>query len=482
MSQVRPPRPASDPVASPAAGQRRPARWISRLALVLALVTVFTAGVAVGHSPRSSTGGGAQGDAAFADQPGYQTLEDTWNIVHSDYVDYANVDENDVFWGASAGLVDGLGDTGHSRFLNPKEAKKFFDATSGKLVGIGVQIRSTGTEIVFTGVIDGGPAADAGIQRGDVVLALNGTDVTGLELDALDPYLDGVAGHGVSVQVYRPTTKETLTFDLVQRAIDIEPVSWTMLPDHVALVRLSQFSEGSAADLRAALAASQAAGATGLVFDLRDNGGGIVEEARLIASQFLPEGTVVFRENYADGTTQEYRTDGGGVALDVPLVVLVNRNSASAAEMVAAAIGEAGRAEVVGQTTFGTGTVLYPQPLDDGSYVVIGFGLWQTPDGQVIWHKGLVPDEEVLLDYGALPFIPGDDRSISDGELAAAGDTQVDAALDDLTGADGGTPEASPYPKGTAAGGSRGSVPPAGSEADRGPAYALEPELAGHVR
>jgi carboxyl-terminal processing protease len=459
--------------------RRRLARGISRLAFALTVVAAFAAGVMTGHSPITFSGGASQTGTAFSEQPGYQTLEDTWNVVSSEYVDFGNVDPIEVFRGASAGLVDGLGDTGHSRFLTPDQAKDFFAASNGELIGIGVQIRTTGQEIVFGGVIDGGPAADAGVQRGDVVLALNGDDVTGLPLDELDKYFDGIDGSPISVEIYRPTTGKTLTFDLVQRKVEVKPVSWTMLPDHIALVRLSAFTKGSANDLRAAIGETAAAGAVGLVFDLRDNGGGLVEEARLIASQFLPEGTLIFREKDADGTVKEYLTDGGGLALNVPLVVLVNRNTASAAEIIAAALSDAGRAEVVGQTTFGTGTILYPQPLDDGSYVVIGFGLWQPPAGEVIWREGFKPDQEVLLDYGRLPFIPGDGPTTSSQQLDAAGDSQVDAALLDLTQPDGGTPEASDKPNATPPFGSDGASHRI-SGAVAGPqAYALEMGLVG---
>ncbi len=456
--------------------------WISRFALVLALVTVFSAGVVAGRSPSVSTGGASQSEEAFADQDGYQTLEDTWDLVSSQYVDFANVDPDDLFWGASSGLVDGLGDTGHSRFLNPTQAIDFIESTQGQLIGIGVQIQSTGTNIFFSGVIDGGPAQEAGIQRGDVLLRLNGDDVTGLELDALDPYLDGVAGHALQMEVYRPTTEETLSFDLVQREITIDPVSWTMLPDDVALIRLSSFSDGSADALRAAIQESLDAGATSIAFDLRDNGGGIVEEARQIASQFLPEDTVIFRERYADGSSEEYVTDGGGLALDIPMVVLVNRFSASASEIVASALSETGRAEVIGQTTFGTGTILYPQQLDDDSLLVLGYGLWETPDGNVVWKKGLVPDDEVLLSYGTLPLIPGDDPEIDEQELVAADDAQVDAAVDDLTGTPSGTPEASADKGSTPEPGAIRSLPGVGPTADSGPALAVEPDLIGLTR
>ena len=467
----------------------RPVRrfqWISRIALALALLTVFTAGLVVGRSPMTSTGGASQSKGELSDQPGYDTFQETWDRVNTQYVDINQVAPEDLMWGASAGLVDGLGDTGHSRFLDPKDAIDFIESIQGELIGIGVQLRLTENGIYFPGIIAGGPADEAGVKRGDVLLTLDGDDVTGLELNDLDMYLDGVDGSKVTMEIYRPVTDETLSFDLVQRPIEIDPVTWTMLPNDVALIRLSTFSDGSADAFRATILESLDAGATGIVFDLRDNGGGIVEEARQIASQFLPEGTVIFRENYSDGTSKEYLADAGGVALDIPLVVLINRFSASSSEFVASALSESGRASLIGQTTFGTGTILSPQQLDDGSLLVLGTGLWETPDGVVVWHTGLDPDQEVRLDYGILPLIPGNDASLTDADLALADDTQVDAALGDLAGELGGTPEASPEaspdldstPVAQSAANAPSDSPPVGPLE----ALAIEPDLVGSYR
>lgn len=423
-------------------------RVAGRLAIVGALATAFAGGLAVAPATQQRGGGAGQSSDDLGDQPGYETLSQTWDIVSDGYVDFENVDEDDLFWGASSGLVDGLGDEGHTRFLDPDEASDFADATAGRLVGVGVQIRANGDEIVFSGVIDGGPAEEAGIQRGDVVLALNGDDVTGLTLDDIDPYFTGVEDDPITIRIYRPTTEETLTFDLVQREIVIDPVSWTMLPGDVALIRLSTFSDGSADRMIEALGESADAGAVGVILDLRDNGGGLVEEARRIVSQFLPGGEVVLRERYADGTSDEYETDDDGVALEVPLTVLTNRNTASAAEFTATALRDNDRATIIGQTTFGTGTILIPTPLDDGSYILLGVGLWESPDGDIAWRVGVEPDVEVLLSYGALPFIPSGAATVSDSDLAGADDAQIAAALDVLAGrpvAGPATPEATPF-------------------------------------
>lgn len=460
----------------------RHARWISRLALVLVLVTVFSAGLLTGRAPEITGGGAGQAGNDLANQEGYEIFEDTWEVVSERYVDFGNVEQNELFWGASTGLVDALGDEGHSRFLDPEQAVDFLAASQGELIGIGVEIRSLGNEVFFSSVIKGGPAQEAGIQSRDVVLSINGDDVTGLPIEALDEYLDGVEGTAIQMEIYRPSTDETLSFEMVQRLIKIDPVTWTMLPNQVAMIRLSTFSRDSAAALEATIAESLAAGASRIIFDLRDNGGGFVEEARLVASQFLPGDTVIFRERYADGSSKEYMTDGGGLAVDIPLVVLVNRFSASASEIVASALSETGRAGVIGQTTFGTGTILYPERLDDESLVVIGVGLWETPAGVVVWREGFVPDQEVLLDYGALPFVPGDDPNILASELSMADDSQVSAALARLDPKAGGTPEASPDLSSTPVSAVEPETAGRAPEAVTGDPMAVEPDLTGLIR
>lgn len=428
-------------------GSRRK-RWFARLSLVLVLVTVFSGGLTIGRIPQHSNGGGARPSGDFASQPDYQIVEDTWDVVRSQYVDIDNVNPDDIVYGASGGLVDGLGDTGHSRFLDPKQAKNFIDSIQGSRVGVGIQIGANGDQLIVDGVVDGGPADKAGVRRGDVMTRVNGDDVTGLTLDELDPYFDGIQGHKIDLEVYRPTTKETRTFHMVQTEIDVPTVAWSMLPDDVAMIRISEFDQGTGDDFRAAVQDATGAGATAILLDLRDNPGGLVDELINVASEFLPKGTTVYEEKDSKGKVTDYPTKDGGIALDTPLTVLVNRGSASAAEILAAGLRDNHRAEIIGQTTFGTGTVLIPTPLKDGSLVVIGSYLWMSPDGTVAWHVGVKPDDEVLLPYGVLSLQAEDGKTYDQQDIDTSQDDQVEAGLEVLTGGGEATPAATPaHPK-----------------------------------
>jgi carboxyl-terminal processing protease len=179
---------------------------------------------------------------------------------------------------------------------------------------------------------------------------------------------------------------------MVRADVAVAPVSWTLVPGtRTALIRFDQFSQGSADDLKAVLEEVRTAGADRIVLDLRGNPGGYVNEADAVASQFLKSG-VVFIERAADGHETTHAVTSGGLATDLPMVVLVDGSTASSAEIVSGALQDAGRAQIVGVKTFGTGTVLGEFPLSDGSALRVGTVEWLTPDGRQIWHQGITPD------------------------------------------------------------------------------------------
>jgi carboxyl-terminal processing protease len=196
-----------------------------------------------------------------------------------------------------------------------------------------------------------------------------------------------------------------------------------------AVLRLEQFSSGATPKLKAALEELKSAGADRLIFDLRGDPGGYVNEAVAIASQFIASGNVYIERN-AQGQEKATPVTPGGLAVDLPLVVLVDQGTASAAEIVSGAIQDAGRALVVGEKTFGTGTVLGEFPLSDGSALRIGTVEWLTPKGRVIWHAGIAPDVVVARPAGVAPVVPDDLRSMSAADLKALKDPQLKKALE----------------------------------------------------
>jgi carboxyl-terminal processing protease len=194
-------------------------------------------------------------------------------------------------------------------------------------------------------------------------------------------------------------------------------------------VRVAAFSGGVAADLRLALEGAREAGATAIILDLRNDAGGLLGEAVTSASQFLGEGNVVLRRD-AEGQETPMAVESGGVALDLPVVILVNGGTASAAEIVAGALQDAGRGVVVGTQTFGTGTVLRQFALSDGSALWLATEEWLTPKGRTIWHQGLTPDQVVELPDGTAPLTPKNLDEMTAAEVAASGDAQLLRALD----------------------------------------------------
>ena len=378
----------------------------------------------------------ADADSTLTDAPEFAILEQTWDLIQNDYVALDDVEQADLFYGAAAGMVDALGDTGHSTFLDPKEAESFNQSTEGEFVGIGIQLDYQTGRPVIAFAIDGSPAMEAGLKSKDVIIAVDDIETEGLSPDAVQDLLLGEEGEPVTLTILRPSTGETLEFNLIRRRIEITAVTWAMLPDNVALIRISQFSTGVTNELKSAIRAAKRAGVESIILDLRNNPGGLVFEAIGVASQFLSEGHTIYLYEEKDQEPRPVKTVSGGLATDVPMVALINRGSASAAEITAGALSDNDRAELVGQTTFGTGTVLTPFPLDDGSIVLLGTALWLEPDGDQIWKQGVEPDAEVILPDNGEQIRPSQDTDISSSELQASTDSQLQAAFEVITGGD----------------------------------------------
>jgi carboxyl-terminal processing protease len=263
---------------------------------------------------------------------------------------------------------------------------------------------------VVVSAYPGSPAADAGIGAGDRFLRVNGQDVSSLPLTDLGQLLNGPKGSDVRLTVLQPD--DTVIERTVRREeVRIPAVTWAPLEGtSIWHIHISGFSEWTADELDQALAAARDGGATGIVLDLRDNPGGLLNEAVGVVSRFVPEGTVLI-ERDRGGNESKVEVDKGHMVTDLPLVVLVNGGSASSSEVVTAALLYHERATAVGTTTFGTGTVLRTYGLSDGSALVLGVQEWLTPAGTPIRHQGITPEEVVSLPDGTEPTIPDDPSS-----------------------------------------------------------------------
>lgn len=414
----------------PSAPSPRPA---SALAALLMLVVVFVAGVSVGQT--GFFGGGPSGvpvPVATA-SPGLANMDLFWQTlqdIRDNYVGRGELSDQTLLYGAIRGMVDSLGDTGHTSFLTPEEVRLLQDSLDRSVVGIGVTLSQRGGATIVTSVIPDSPARAAGIQKGDVIEAVDGESIAGLTLDVLITRIRGAAGTSVEVTLLRPATGQTLAFTMVRQELHVPAAAWAMVPGTtVALLSLSSFSDGAGADLRAARDDATAAGATAFILDLRSNPGGYVHEAVNVASQFLREKTVYISEDAA-GTQTPVKTDDAVESTDAALVVLVDQYTASAAEIVSGAIQSARRAPIVGETTFGTGTVLNVFDLGDGSQIRLATSRWLTPDGVLIFDTGITPDELIPLAETDVAVDPETLEGLTSDQVAGLRDPQLLKALE----------------------------------------------------
>jgi carboxyl-terminal processing protease len=354
------------------------------------------------------------------------------DTVRDDYVDQRTIDPKKQTYGAIEGMLETLGDDGHTRFLTPEERKQNNQDLSGFYEGIGIEIVNKGDKIVVVSPIEGSPADRVGFESGDVLVAVNGKSVRGDELSEVIGKIKGPEGTKVEVTVQRG--QEERKFDLQRAEIKIPIVSWALIPDtDVACVFLSSFSDNSAVELRKAFEEARAAGANRFVLDLRDNPGGRLDQAVEMAGYFLEPDSVVYIRKDASGEREEIRVKGDPESTDAPLAVLVNEGSASSAEILAGALRDNGRATVIGETTFGTGTVLSEFVLRDGSSILLGVAEWLTPDGDFIRDTGITPDVKVPLEEGTDPLTPDDVRDLSRDEVLEK-DAQLREAYEKVEG------------------------------------------------
>jgi carboxyl-terminal processing protease len=396
---------------------------------ILALAVALVAG-GVGLDRSGLLAGSPTNDAASRSAQ-FQLIRQAWDLLHDQDVQRATLDDTALAYGAIDGLTAAVGDTGHTSFLSPADLASEQGVLSGHYVGIGVTVGSVAKGAEIGTVFPGGSAAKAGLKAGDVIRRVDGKSVAGLSIAKVVAMVEGPSGSSVTLSI-QPVTGAVRSVSLVRGAVTIPVVDWRIVPGtHIADIQVDQFSSGATAALVKALNAAHAAGATGILLDLRGNPGGYVSEAVGVASQFLGSGDVFVTQDAAGARTAT-PVQAGGVALADPLVVLVDRSTASAAEIVAGALQDAHRAIVVGEKTFGTGTVLGQFMLDDGSALRIGTSEWLTPSGRSIWHDGLVPDQVVALSSGQRPVAPADLAGLSAARAAAVPDAQLKAALRDV--------------------------------------------------
>jgi carboxyl-terminal processing protease len=384
-------------------------------------------------------------------------MNEAWNDINNNFVVTDNINQQQMAYAAINGMVSTLSDPGHTRFETPEEYAQENNTLSNQgTVGIGIELNGGGTDasgapipITIVAVFPNTPASAGGLLAGDQIVMVDATDVRGMTLDKVSTLIRGPEETSVTLTIIRPSVSPT-----AKRAITMTRTKYTpptvvsfIIPElNIADIQLIDFSQNADNQLQAKLKEAQAQHVAGVVLDLRGNGGGLLDQAVAVTSEFVPSGpnkNVMILRSRTD--SQTLAVTKGGLATDMPMAILIDGDTASAAEITAGAIA-INRTDVrtVGQKTYGTGTVLLPYPLADGSVLVLGTEEWLLPDGASIYHKGLEPEQSVALPASLQPLTPlsAPNNKATYAYIKQHGDPQLLQALQDVQQAAASKPAA----------------------------------------
>jgi carboxyl-terminal processing protease len=362
-----------------------------------------------------------------------QLFEQAWNVIDQNYVDRKAVNYQNMSYTAISAMVSSLHDKGHTYFLTPDQSKAFDQQESGKFVGIGITLSQdpTSKNFIINSTMVKSPAAKAGLRRNDIILSINGTATQGKTLDEVSKLISGNAGTAVTMIIQHQGASQPQTFHIVRAEITEQNVIMHYIAqDRIAHIQIVQFADGVSDQLKTSINQAKSMGATKIILDLRNNGGGSVQEAINTVSDFVKSGDVYLQKDNSGHITPQSVT-GNTLDTKIPLVVLVNENSASAAEIVPGSLKDNGRAELIGTQTFGTGTVMSRFDLSDGSVLWVGVDEWLTPRGKFIRDQGITPTITVKMPANASILTPNDEnvQNMTPQQIQNSGDTQLVRAI-----------------------------------------------------
>lgn len=351
----------------------------------------------------------------------FKLFWDTWDLLSREYLDKKAIDPQKLFFGAISGMVQAVGDP-YTFFLTPEQQKSSKEELNGSFEGVGIQLGfSKDKRLVVIAPLAGTPAAEAGIKPQDVILTIDEHDTTNITLPEAVRLIRGPKGTQVTLTLFREGEMQSKEFTLVRDTIIVKSVEveFKNTPEGkvIAHLKLSRFGERTKDEWEKGVSDILSKGADSLILDVRNNPGGFLEGAVFIASEFLEGGDVVLQEN-ASGLRQAFKVSRSGKLTKIPIIVLINKGSASASEIVAGALKDRGRARLVGEKTFGKGTIQEAQDLEGGTGIHITVAKWLTPKG--IWVNdtdGLEPDVKV-------------ESRVDSEEEDDAGDLQLEKALE----------------------------------------------------
>lgn len=398
-----------------------------RTSLLFIAVLVLVGGISYRLGQRNSATGIPQVSSVVnRETPSTVTVDfnlfwEVWTRLHRYYIDAASIDAQKLLYGAVSGMVNALDDP-YTTFLPPKENKTFKEDINGSFQGIGAELGLKDSRLIIVSPLTGSPAEKAGLRPSDWILKVNDEDTIGWTIQQGVDKIRGPKNTSVILNILHEKSDKPEDIAIVRDDIIIPSViSWIKpvseikeisgMPeaaqlqtrvDKIAYIHLTRFGDRTNSEWLKAVDDIVAGGEVkGLIFDLRNNPGGYLDGAVFIASEFIKSGKVVTQTN-SDGTKEDYNVDRTGKLLTIPLVVLINKGSASAAEIVAGALQDYKRAKIAGEISFGKGSVQSPQELKGGSSLHVTTGKWLLPKGDWINKKGITPDVLVSMeDYDA---------------------------------------------------------------------------------
>lgn len=343
----------------------------------------------------------------------FEPFWETWNYVNDQYVDQP-IDKTILMRGAISGMLDSLGDP-HTSYMDPEMFRQQNTPLQGEYEGIGAWVDVTGEFVIIISPMPGSPAEEKGLKPDDQVIAVDGEDMTGIEGDLVLRRILGEAGTDVSLTIFRPSTEETIDVTITRRKITIPSVTGEMLENDIAYIQLINFGEKTHQDLKNILKDLLKQKPIGLILDMRNNGGGYLNTAIDVASEFVSQSPIMYEE-FGDGERITYKAKPNGLATEIPLVVLINEGTASASEITAGAIQDYGRGVLVGKTSYGKGSVQNWVTLqNDQGAIRVTIARWLTPKERQINELGLEPDYEI---------------EITEEDIEAERDTQLEKAIE----------------------------------------------------
>jgi len=410
---------------SPVPTQHKPSYFIKGVALLLIIAISYYVGYQAGHKgfifvPKSFQVI-SQNDAPTTID--YNLLWNAINVLNTKYIDKPN-DQQKILYGAVSGAVAALGDP-YTTFFPPQQLTDFTTQLAGSFGGIGAEVGEKDGNVVVIAPLDGTPAKAAGILSGDIIAQVNGQSTSGWSVDQAVDAIRGPKGTSVTLQIVRQGQDKPLTFKITRDTIVVKSVKWSYKTVSVngqnktiAVVTISEFGDDTTGLVNQAVNDILTHNVSGIIVDLRNNPGGYLQSAVDVASNWVRQGDLVVSEAHSDGTTIKYTGEGNPRLAAIKTIVMINGGSASAAEILSGALHDHGFAQLLGEKSFGKGSVQELVDLPGGSAVKVTVAKWITPNGVNLNHNGLNPDIPVTL--------TADDAN-------SGKDPQMDSALSQFT-------------------------------------------------